>query len=380
MTGRGLSAVGTAILLLVVTAACTGQEKSANPSNASRAAGRGGHPLSVWTANVKYLQLRWEELVNRMARRGDGPQIVLLQEVERTHAKRFARVLGQRLEATFDSRWVEGDNAIAFRTDRFSLTHGGTSEREERNTLRWFSWGMSTRCDQRDRGQIALRLWDRAAGATLVVASVRWTHTTATACMEKNLETLDRELERRWPRRALTIVGGDFNSVADKRVTDGGAADVIAAGAETDPDCWYRAFTPVLEDALEHRRQREDGRDCADGPAANSYYDTVALASRAEGPDAVCRQWTYTRKLRARRGNSCTDTNGDGLRDRSRIDYIWARWEDARGRALSFSLAEASGRVIAAGADQACIDEGCARPRYSDHRASYAVVQRGSGG
>ena len=342
------------VILAASLAACTSDERG--PEAAPAAAAGTGEPVTVWTANVKYLQLRWRELVRRMVSRDNGPHLVLLQEVERQDARTLARALGEGLDARFDLRWVEGDNAIVFRTQRFGLGDEPTSEGEALNDLRWFSWGVTARCDQRDRGQIALRLWDREARRNLVVASVRWTHTTAAACMPKNLSTLDSELERSWPRRALTIVGGDFNSVADKRVL--GARDLISAGREGDPDCWYRAFTPLLDDGTENARPGERERFCHDVTALNSYYDTVWLSSRPMGADAICDQWTYTRKLKATRGTSCTDTNGDGLRDRSRIDFIWARWEDGRGRPVALSVAEAAKRIVTAGADHACIDEG----------------------
>jgi hypothetical protein len=236
---------------------------------------------------------------------------------------------------------------------------------------------VTPRCDRRDRGQIALRLWDDKVRRSLVVASVRWTHTTAEACLPKNLRTLDRKLEQRWPRRRLTIVAGDFNSAPDKRVGANGA-DLISAGRERNPECWYRAFTPPRGDNDEGSSTRASlKRDCRRVRGPNSYFDTVRLAAHRRGSAAICRQWTYTRAQRATNGTACSDTNKDGLRDRSRIDYIWARWENRRGRPMTLSTKESGRRVVAARADATCSDRDCERRRYSDHRAAYATVRYG---
>jgi len=211
-----------------------------------------------------------------------------------------------------------------------------------------------------------------------VVASVRWTHKTADACILKNLWSLDRKLERRWPRRPLTIVGGDFNTAADKRVVLR-ASDAISGGREADPGCWYRAFTPLIEDVPERETSAGPGNSrCRGGVAPNSYYDTVAVASRTEDEDAICNQWTYSKNLRAETGTSCTDINADGKRDRTRIDYIWVRWEGRDGRPVTLSLAEATKRVELARADVSWPGEEHEGDRYSDHRATYATVRYGS--
>jgi len=274
-------------------------------------------------------------------------------------------------------RWVRGDNAIVWSKARLDLSARGTSMKEHRNTITWSSWGTSEHCDRKDRGQIALRLWDRRLGRPVVAASIRWTYTTAFDCMIRNLAALNRRLETRWPRRRLTIVGGDFNSVADKRVRPGGG-DLIGAGMEGDPECWYRVFSRLKRNHLQDSRSRRGGTDCTDARyfdrAADSYYDTVWLATRGRAR-ALCDAWTYTRKLRARHGTSCTDTNDDELRDRSRIDFIWVRWEDRRGDALDLTRGEASERVGVAGPDRVCLDGPCLHPVYSDHRATHAAVR-----
>jgi hypothetical protein len=195
--------------------------------------------------------------------------------------------------------------------------------------------------------------------------------------MRKNLRTLNRKLERSWHRRGLSIVGGDFNNAPDKRKRSGGR-DVIAAGAEADPECWYRTLSQLRRNRLKTRR--DDGnRDCTDdrffARPVDSYYDAVWLAARRQGPRVICRAWTYNRKLQARRGTSCTDTNGDGLRDRARIDYIWVRWENQRGRPRSLSRSQASARIRNAAADRACVDNDCRDTRYSDHRAAFAEIR-----
>jgi hypothetical protein len=195
--------------------------------------------------------------------------------------------------------------------------------------------------------------------------------------VRKNLRSLNRKLERSWHRRRLTIVGGDFNNVPDRRKKSGGR-DVIAAGTEADPECWYRTFTRFRSNRLSTKRT-EGNRDCTDDRfftrGADSYYDTVWLAARRNRPRAICRAWTYNRRLRATRGNSCTDTNSDGLRDRERIDYIWVRWENRRGKPQSPSRSQASALVGKADADRVCVDNDCRNTRYSDHRAAFTEIR-----
>jgi hypothetical protein len=336
-------------------------------------------PLNVWTANVKYLAYNWRMLIGRIAQRERKPHLLLLQEADRADARRLRAVLTRRFPGRFGVRWVQGDNAVLWKKERLDLTDRRTARRGPRNTLRWKSWGNSNSCTGRDRGEIALRLWDSSRKRAVVAASVRWTHTTANACMVKNLRSLNRKLERTWPRRRMTIVGGDFNSVAERRSRAGGSRDVLAAGKERDPDCWYRTFSRLRGNRLRQRRPGEGNRDCSDdrffSHATDTYYDTVWLASRREGRNAICRSWTYTRKLRARRGTACTDRNGDGYRDRSRLDYIWVRWEKRSGDPVALSRAAATLRVGSAGPDAVCIDGGCSGTRYSDHRAVHATIR-----
>ena len=122
-------------------------------------------------------------------------------------------------------------------------------------------------------------------------------------------------------------------------------------------------------------RPSEEHRDCANDPHysqdADSYYDAVFVANQ----DAeLCDDWTSIHGAPATQGSSCTDTNGDGLRDRGRIDYIWLRWEDDDGEPLRPPDLEPADQVIGASADPICILDACSETRYSDHRAVFADV------
>jgi hypothetical protein len=335
-------------------------------------------PLKVWTANVKYLQMDWKRLLRRMAEHERNPDVVFMQEVKAHDADRFRRALARWFDSGYGMRWVEGDNAVVWKAARLDLANSNTSTDADRNALRWKSWGHDG-CDRRDRGQLALRLWDRADARTVVAASVRWTHTTAFECMGRNVATLNRKIEDRWSKRDLTIVAGDFNSVADRRTRPGDASkDLIEAGTENDPECWYRNFSAVDTNQLANDRPGQLGRDCTADKyyrsAADTYYDSIGIAQKQIDSTAICRAWTHVRKDKARRGNACTDKNSDGLRDMSRLDYIWVRWENATGKPLSLTAGEADALFGRADADSSCIDAGCLDTRYSDHRAAFATI------
>ena len=329
----------------------------------------------MWAANVEHLfpEHDWTVLVQRMLDHPTSPDIVFLSEVDRAEADRFVSVLGNAAGTDYSfSHSATGNNAVAWRTTRFGDSPLG-------DPLLWEPYGAAgcSKPSQNDPSEvIGVSLEEEQSGTEVVAVAVHWGRTWAAECMEKNLSALDSLIEKTWDDRPLTIVAGDLNAHPDKQPVPGRPHDEdLDSGRETDPDCWYRALSASHDQTLEHDRPEEDDRDCSNDPyysaPADSYYDTVAVVN--EG-DRLCDHWTSVHGGPVPDGSSCTDKNGDGLRDRGRIDFVWVRWEGPTGDALDLSETEARALVQSAGADQICILDSCSRTRYSDHRAVFAEI------
>jgi endonuclease/exonuclease/phosphatase family metal-dependent hydrolase len=356
-------------------------------ATAAATSGRTGpERLKIWAANLKHLnQRRWTDVLDSIASHSNRPDVLLVQEVTRARAAVFVAALERRLGARRSSYSfrlaADGGNAIVWRGKRLSLASAHTAPRARDNLLLWPQW--TTRgCDERGHDMLAARLWDRRQRRVVVAASIHWGFIFAARCMQKNLGLLDARIERRWPRRAMTVIGGDFNSHPDKRRDPSDPqAEALDAGWQADPECWYRTFSALHRNRLRHRRPGARDRNCANNRryrrGADSYIDTVYVATRGRGggrEGGICRQWTYGHG-HSTRGTACTDRDRNGLRDRTRIDYIWVRWE-RRGGARKDPSRRAARRLVGrASADLVCVDEGCRATRYSDHRAVSAAIR-----
>lgn len=331
--------------------------------------------LIVWTANLEHLlpEHDWTAFVERATAAPRAPDLLFLSELTRGETRTVVEALGAEagLDYAFDHAPI-GNNAVVWATDRF----GGRSGEAPLLWQPWGAEGCSEPSESDPNEVVAVHLTDTKADVDVVAVAVHWGRTWAAQCMEKNLTSLDDRIEDRWPDRALTVVAGDLNAHPDKQPV-AGRPDVesLDSGRETDPDCWYRAFSALHDQMLENARPTEDDRDCANDPhysaTADSYVDAVFVANDDE---QLCDQWTSIHGAPVADGSSCTDLNDDGLRDRGRIDYIWLRWEDG-GEPILPTIAQAEDLVGDAAADDICILDSCAETRYSDHRGVYAEVQ-----
>lgn len=373
--------IATAVCVAVLLAACTSTgdgETTAREPEPSR-------PLRVWTVNIEHLlpEHNWRLLFERMDATDTAPDVLFVQELSEPEARTFARGFRRHFagaDSTYAYRHASrGDTLIAWRRTRFRLAHEQTSPEPDDNVVQWAPWSTPD-CDGRDprllEGVIALRLWDALEEKPVVATSVHFGRGYAQPCMAKNVASLDTLLERKWPQRALTLLAGDFNSHPDTRGSLEPPREPLSTGRQEDPDCWYRTLSAADDNELLHRRDREDDRDCTNDPyyvdALDAYFDAVAVATAPSLSLEICRQWTSIHGG-ATHGSACTDTDGDGLRDRGRIDYIWVRWENADGDPVRTPV-DAARLIAEATADLLCITERCADRRYSDHRGVSALI------
>ena len=355
------------MVLLCASGACDGDPTPPTPNGDQTAAS-----LKVWAANLEHLlpEHDWTEFVDRVTEDGARPDLLFLSELTSTESDTVVDALRDATGTSYAFEHAPvGNNAVVWRTDRFG-------SQAEGSPLLWEPFGAAG-CSQPssdDPSQVVgVRLNDAQSGTAVVGVAVHWGRTWAAECMQKNMTSINEVIEGRWADRPLTIVAGDLNAHPDKQPVPGDPdAENLDSGRETDPDCWYRAFSALHNQQLEVARPDEDDLDCGDDPrysaAADSYVDTVWVANRSA---ALCEQWTSVHGGPVAGGTSCTDLNEDGLRDRGRIDYIWARWESGG----DVSIPSGSDAVVDAGADQVCILESCAATRYSDHRAVFAEIR-----
>ena len=348
--------------------------------------------LQVWTSNLHMMAHNgdptiWKKLVHRMAAHRLLPDVLALNEMcngdvggaRGNDARQFVHYLEKTTGANYAFRhgatgagpcWA-ADTMVAWRTPRLSLA----------GVTRWRSVADApgdgdSRCTRREGPsitQLGVVLRDRLQGKALVAAAVHFPVGGTRRCINENASVLHRVLERARSTRRLTIVGGDFNQLPQR---DGPASgDELAAGTQVDPDCWYRSLS-MLTARDRQACARESRSFAAYHPRSDTYVDAVHAAHQGTasgtGSPAICDEWTHSRAF-ASEGTSCTDVSGsddrpDGLSDRGRIDYVWARWELGDGRARSFTSDEAADLVGRAGADKV------RPPRYSDHRAVRALL------
>lgn len=351
------------------------------------------HEVRAWTANVRMMshdgdRSIWKKLVRRMAAERVLPDVLSLNEMcdsdvggaPGNDARQFARFLRKKTGVRYSWRhsstrpaacWA-ADTMVLWRTPRFSFT----------GVTRWRSLGDAAgdgdrRCSSRqgpNSRQIGVALRDRLQERSLVLASVHFPVGRTRACINENAALLDRRLEDLRGRRGLTVVGGDFNQLPQLESPSPG--DELSAGTQSDPECWYRSLSLLTVSDRERcpAARRSSARHY--GRGLDRYLDAVQADHQGPAPGTtsidICEEWTRSRAF-ASDGTSCTDVSGrrdrpDGLMDRGRIDYLWARWELRKGKARSFTSQEAADLVRRAGADKV------PPPRYSDHRAVKATI------
>ena len=332
-------------------------------------------PLTVWTANLEHLlpEHEWTTFVERVAAAPRAPDLLFLTELTDSETQTVVDALQEELGSTYlFEHTTVGSNAVVWSSDRFGDAPVG-------NPLSWKPYGAKG-CREPSSSDpsevVGVRLRDAEAGAGVVAVAVHWGKTWAAECMEKNMSALDGKIDALGTTRPLTIIAGDFNAHPDKQPAPGDpSAETLESGRETDPDCWYRAFSALHDETLQNPRPNEDDRDCANDPhyskSSDSYVDAVFAANEGE---ALCDEWTSIHGGPVEDGTSCTDLNEDGLRDRGRIDYIWVRWDDGHGDVVIPDEALAKELIPDAAVDPICILEACAETRYSDHRAVRAEI------
>lgn len=353
--------------------------------------------LKVWNVNIRHLGRdddppgRWRKFLDVMEADHFKPDVILVQEIGGgdTQIGTFIDGVRNRFAKDGDSyyyRHATGGNAVVWRSPRLKINTSRTSTDPSDNEVQWPRWAKRTRggeCepdtwDEVAKKAIGVRLWDTQQKRTVVAASIHWSPHNGSAydCMEKNVRRLDYKLETGpnandpWSVRQLTIVGGDFNQhpAGEDKTTTG---DELASGSQVAPECWYTTFSATDPDAQLGCEQEE---------RVDTYYDAVWERHRNRtnadsGLPEMCHQWTRRPTETTGGGHACTDHDGNGRRDGSRIDYIWARWEYAGGGVKSFSQPEAHAMIPRARRDKSCVDEGCADTRYSDHRGVTAVLR-----
>lgn len=352
--------------------------------------------IQAWTANLRKMHhltdSRWKRFVWRVANHPVKPDVIALTEVcnvdygggPGNDAKEFVHYLEEKTGSRYSWRHsgqpgtscFEANTMIVWRTARFSLDNNSA-------VRQWLSFhsewaGDTLICSQTKNGvykEIAVALWDELQKKSIVATSVHFNVEVARKCINENIALMDRVLEGLKPTRRLTIAAGDFNQTPAREEPTTG--DEATTGTQTDPACWYRTLAMLTTGdgtrCSTHRPHRLTHYD----PRRDYYVDTVHAVHQGARPgttmSSICDEWTHSRSW-AGQGSGCTDLSGreqrpDGLMDRGRIDYIWARWESPSGRPRTFQPDEAASLVSAAAADK---PEG---PMYADHRAVRALIK-----
>lgn len=231
--------------------------------------------------------------------------------------------------------------------------------------------------------QLAVKFKDLAAsgtGATMsvLVAALHFppppqSNPTQQTCVIKNVELTNDTLETFSPTRHITLVTGDFNSNVDPDKDLGNAPSTWRD--EDSHVCWYKLIS-----------QPHEGEASAPCSLTKSfpYYDTVWIREGAGiiGDGAICNDWTKTNEGPSSWNtafDSCTDTAPNLDKPRGRIDFIFVRYENSSGVAITKPASDrtfANARIPSAGTDRGWyIDPATgAEARYSDHRNVFAKV------
>lgn len=359
-------------------------------------ASAGPDSLQVWTANLRKMNHLgspriWKKFVRKVDNLQRKPDIIALNEVcnndfggtRGNDAGQFVRFLEDKIKVNYEYRHAgyrrqpctEANSMIVWRGSRFDLAR-------RPRFVRWYALTdkkndgnyACTPNDGHNLRQIAAALWDRRQKKVVVAASLHVQVINARRCINENVVTMDRLFEKLRRKRALTIVAGDFNQTPQRESPEAG--DETAAGLEVDPSCWYRSMSVLT--VSDRRQCPANGAHRLGHYAARTDKYIDAVRAQNHGPLAgttesgICDEWTHTKSF-AGTGTACTDISGerdrpDGLADRGRIDYIFARWERKNGKPREFDHLQAQDMIKGAFADKT------QPPRYSDHRAVRARI------
>lgn len=363
--------------------------------------------VKVWSVNMGNLKMaqgdNWKKVItSSMATHGYKPDVVAVQGIAQDDkngdGKQDAEQFRDQLEATFSTsyayRHAHGNTnenyfhntMILWRTARFVLA-------DATDVIRWRELMFKKDdnlpggglCEVRlpdpdernepSKFQIAVKLQDikdpsSGNDRNLVAASVHFDTNSADECNHENAVRMHNQFDNLASIRQMTVVGGDFNDHPQKT---GGAdcdtAGVCESGRQPDPKCWYRSLQGVFYPST----------GCPLDYDVRTYYDAVFVDAKKDGDlSDLCLQWTRSKdEDPGDAANACTNilSPEGGLRDKSRIDYVWARFESDSGAVQRLSEAAAFDQFGKAGADQLAPDPDVESLRYSDHRAVHAIVR-----
>jgi hypothetical protein len=384
-----------ALAALVLQAVVTAGPAGAAPTPPER--------VKIWTANLNQFRDSEMELVDNIQAQYNRPDFVALSGVSSANLEAFRSELQSRFAGANDppsylalhgeTPNVAGDavSNVGIIWDAARFTRTG-DERwldllEQDGTGACVAVKDGDPHEDNSKHQLGMKFKDKDNNdRSTVVASIHINRHAPDECDEENVRKIHNQLETLAPVRRLTLVAGDFNMSPDN---DDGCQDTDdddeCVLPEQTPDCWYLNFSAT-------------NATCDPDPIQqHSYVDTAGVEARAASADAICAQWTRGKDSRDdANGNPgvydlppssdyCHDhLDGDGhagengVRDRNRIDYIWARWEDGQGNAITTAVdtvAEAASQVIQASADTDAPRPGDPSVRYSDHRGVHAAVK-----
>ncbi|HYN37379.1 MAG TPA: hypothetical protein VEV82_10450 [Actinomycetota bacterium] len=386
---RGLSAA-TVVMLLAAALAIGPAPSATAETNTDKS------QLQVWTVNIRKMHHIgpnvWRKFVRRVANHDVRPDLIAVTEMCNQD------VGGSAWNDAFEfMMYLEGQTGIDYANEHAGapgtacdVANSMVIWREDRFELgkkpqmkKWSSFTENPKdddvfCSKNDGNnlqQVAVALWDKKQKKNLVFSSVHVPVRDSFSCINENVSFMDNVFEDLRPKRPLTIVGGDFNAMAQRESTSPG--DELAAGTQVDPSCWYRSLNLLTVDDLTNCVTSPKHAPDRYSSSTDHYLDTVHVRHLGPTPGttdpSICDEWTHNRKF-ATKGTACTDVHGkdgvpDGLTDRGRIDYIFARWEQSNGDALPIDSTNAPSLVTDAAADK------MAPPRYADHRAVRALIE-----
>lgn len=321
--------------------------------------------IEVWNANLFRLAGDWLGLIDRIALSPYLPDIILIQEVCNCDGNgdgqndfvQFKNAVERRLGTSYGAAHAatssEGAGvstfAVMWRTQKFT---------QVAKTGDWRVKVGST-CATNEKRLIGVDLLDRVRNEHVIASSVHFPKGSEN-CLATNLGLADSTLENLQANRHVTLIGGDFNEAPDT------SGETVLEGLEADPDCWYRKMSGAHGETVPCSR-----------PSWGNYLDTVWASPNAGGltnptSPLFCSQYTYSNDviLESGESTSCTNLDGNERLDKSRIDYVWARWERSGVTSISSSY------VTFASADLG-LSPDTSPQAYSDHRAIETRVTYG---
>lgn len=383
--------------------------------------------LKIWHVNLHKLLDAESRFISVMARSYLKPDVITVSGVERTQIAELRDDISMAIYGEVGRyKMQHGDNNPDSTTSNVAIIYND----DRLDFIERKSWLVSEAEDCADitatNGQIAAEFRIDEGPEKLYVASLHLPLNgknelgqdrvgVSQECMDDALSLTNQKLDSLAKvgelntQRHISVIAGDFNkNPAEDSDPPCDAVDTDCPGGyEITPECWYRDFSagvntsaglnpsfPKCTDALGSR---------SDAGSPDRYYDSVAernwtpitLTTGNDPESAMCQQWTHGKD--ANNGaydplgasSSCTNaldeagrvratfggtSTGNGLkRDKSRIDYIWVRWEDSNQ--AGFSQAQARERIQEATVDlSAPHPGGPSDSKYSDHRAVTATI------